>query len=238
MMLLINGVFMKLEDKIYFSIGLTVFLTIFYYYLYSFIELHLSKLCDQYVCFKFPTYAELLAIWVAIIALYFVVSSLDEWKNQYKFEKSMKTITEFNNTMYILNFLENRIQNMIISSKKNNLMDLFSIESDFNEQVSKEDIYLKISKLEVIINHEKNNLHQERFENLFSEFKILVSDTLSGIAESHLSESAYGSDYFADHNVNRRKKAVDNVENVLKKLRVDSKKIKDEYVQLKELFQI
>lgn len=238
MMLLINGGFMKLEDKIYFSIGLTFFLTISYYYLYSFIELYISEFCNKYICFKFPTYAELLAIWVAIIALYFVVSSLDEWKNQYKFEKSMKTINKFNNTIYILNFLENRINYMIINSKKNDLMDLFSIESDFNEQVLKEDIYLKIFELEEIINHEKNNLHQDKFEKLFNKFNMLVINTLSDVAESHLSESAYGSDYFADHNVNRRKKAVENIENILKKLRLESKKIQEEYRKIKELFHI
>ena len=142
---------MKLEDKIYFSVGLTVFLTIAYYYFYSFVDLYLSKLCDKYVCFKFLTYSELLAIWVALIGLSFVVSSLDDWKNQYKFEKATKTIAELNNIIYLLNFLESRINDMIIKSKRDNFIGLSSIESDFKEQVSKEDIYSRLSHLEEIM---------------------------------------------------------------------------------------
>lgn len=229
---------MKLKDKICFSIVSTVFLTIAYYYFYSFVDLYLSRLCDKYVCFKFLTYSELLAIWVALIGLYFVVSSLDEWKNQYKFEKATKTIAEFNNIIYILNFLESGINNIIIRSKRDNYIGLSFIESDFEEQISKENIYLKLSNLEEIINYEKNNLHQEKFENLFFKFSNLVSNTLSNVAESYLSESAYGNDYFADHNVNRRKQAVEKIENILKKFRVESKEIQKEYRDLKELLHL
>lgn len=229
---------MKLKDKICFSVVSTVFLTIAYYYFYSFVDLYLSRLCDKYVCFKFLTYSELLAIWVALIGLYFVVSSLDEWKNQYKFEKATKTIAEFNNIIYILNFLESRINNIIIRSKRDNYVGLSFIESDFEEQISKEDIYLKLSNLEEIINYEKNNLHQEKFENLFFKFSNLVSNTLSNVAESYLSESPYGNDYFADHNVNRRKQAVEKIENILKKFRVESKEIQKEYRDLKELLHL
>ncbi|WP_457795246.1 hypothetical protein [Acinetobacter baumannii] len=229
---------MKLEDKIYFSVGLTVFLTIAYYYFYSFVDLYLSKLCDKYVCFKFLTYSELLAIWVALIGLSFVVSSLDDWKNQYKFEKATKTIAELNNIIYLLNFLESRINDMIIKSKRDNFIGLSSIESDFKEQVSKEDIYSRLSHLEEIINYEKNNLHQKKFEDLFIKFNNLIINTLSNIAQSDLSEPAYGDDYFADHNINRRKKAVEKIENILKKLRFECKEIQKEYRDLKELLHL
>lgn len=229
---------MKLEDKICFSVGLTFFLTIAYYYFYSFVDLYLSKLCDKYVCFKFLTYSELLAIWVALIGLSFVISSLDDWKNQYKFEKATKTIAELNNIIYLLNFLESRINDMIIKSKRDNFIGLSFIESDFKEQVSKEDIYLRLSHLEEIINYEKNNLHQKKFEDLFIKFNNLIIDTLSNIAQSDLSEPAYGDDYFADHNVNRRKKAVEKIENILKKLRFESKEIQKEYRDLKELLHL
>ena len=69
-------------------------------------------------------------------------------------------------------------------------------------------------------------------------FNNLIINTLSDIAESNLSESAYGDDYFADHNVARRKKAVEKIENILKKLRFESKEIQKEYRHLKELLYI
>lgn len=99
---------MRLEDKIYGSIGLTVFLTIAYYYVYSFIDLYMSKLCKKYVCFEFPPYADVLAVWVAIVGLYFVVTSLDAWKHQDQFNAAReiyKNIEETNDKLLNIQML-------------------------------------------------------------------------------------------------------------------------------------
>ncbi|WP_206450179.1 hypothetical protein, partial [Acinetobacter baumannii] len=74
--------------------------------------------------------------------------------------------------------------------------------------------------------------------DLFIKFNNLIINTLSNIAQSDLSEPAYGDDYFADHNINRRKKAVEKIENILKKLRFESKEIQKEYRDLKELLHL
>lgn len=95
---------MKLEDKIYVSIGMTVFLTIAYYYTYAFVELYVSKLCNKYVCFEFPPYADFLAVWTAIIGLYFVVTSLDSWKHQDKYNNSKNRIALLNDLKHKIEF--------------------------------------------------------------------------------------------------------------------------------------
>ena len=99
---------MKLEDKIYGAIGLTIFLTIAYYYAYSFVELYLSKLCDKYVCFEFPPYADFLAIWSAIIGLYFVVTSLDAWKDQDKYQTAKINLVKLHEIDSILLKFKNK----------------------------------------------------------------------------------------------------------------------------------
>ena len=73
---------------------------------------------------------------------------------------------------------------------------------------------------------------------LFIKFNNLIINTISSIADSHLSEAAYGNDYFADYNVNRRKQAIEKIENILKKFRVESKEIQKEYRDLKELLHL
>lgn len=95
---------MKLEDKIYAAIGLTVFLTIAYYYVYSFVDLYVSELCDKYVCFEFPPYADFLAIWTAIIGLYFVVTSLDAWKKQDQYNNAKNRIALLNDLKHKIEF--------------------------------------------------------------------------------------------------------------------------------------
>lgn len=81
---------MQVKKDIYKALGLTFFLTIAYYLTYAFVELNISNWCKKNVCFEFPPYADVLAIWVAIIGLYFVVKSLDDWKNQLKINNAIE----------------------------------------------------------------------------------------------------------------------------------------------------
>lgn len=128
---------MKLEDKIYGAIGLTVFLTIAYYYVYSFVELHMSKLCDKYVCFEFPPYADFLAIWVAIIGLYFIVTSLDDWKKQYKFNNTIEAIKD-------INIFKKNLVHYI-----KNLNSILDIKEDQSSKSTLESIKKKYNKLSI-----------------------------------------------------------------------------------------
>lgn len=149
------GGIMKLEDKIYGAIGLTIFLTIAYYYAYSFVELYLSKLCDKYVCFEFPPYADFLAIWSAIIGLYFVVTSLDAWKHQDQYQTAKQNIKLLHTVSEKLLSFNVKISNV----------------RDFNKEV----LFLKTQRNKEII---KTQLFS-RYESLMENLGIiqLVNDT-------------------------------------------------------------
>lgn len=133
---------MKLEDKIYGSIGLTVFLTIAYYYAYSFAELYLRKLCDKYVCFEFPPYADFLAIWSAIIGLYFVVTSLDAWKHQDQYQTAKQNIKLLHTISEELNSF-----NVKISKVRDFNKDVLFLNTQGNKEIMKTQLFSRYESL-------------------------------------------------------------------------------------------
>ncbi|MFP0549373.1 hypothetical protein ACLDXX_12595 [Acinetobacter baumannii] len=163
---------MKLEDKIYGSIGLTVFLTIAYYYTYSFVDLYVSKLCDKHVCFEFPPYADFLAIWVAIIGLYFVVTSLDAWKHQDQYQTAKQNIKRLHEIADELKNYNVKLSNL---NERYIMLDYTSSTREFKNT----DLYLKykdwiekngikniISDADHKITQQEVNLYQEDFNKL------------------------------------------------------------------------
>ncbi len=175
------GGIMKLEDKIYGAIGLTVFLTIAYYYAYSFVDLHLSKLCDKYVCFEFPPYADFLAIWSAIIGLYFVVTSLDAWKHQDQYQTAKKNIEQLYTISNTVGRLTNILRNLDEYTLKN--PNIFQL-SNAQPPIKHTNAFLKFQsfkteyEIDELIEHaeesilEKSiNLKHKKFENLINKIK-------------------------------------------------------------------
>lgn len=227
---------MKLEDKIYGSIGLTVFLTIAYYYAYSFVELYVSKLCDKYVCFEFPPYADLLAIWVAIIGLYFVVTSLDAWKNQYKFEEAVQTIKLFDKQLPIMQLVIGHVYKLINDSKKNDYRDMFGAEQDFEDMLKMQNVHNRLYELGDSIINNKNNLHQDQFESLYTEFDRAIHEILQTINDAGLSEANYTDDQ--QYNINVKKKKLEKVEEGLKILRKRNENFVNKYNNLKSKLEL
>lgn len=227
---------MKLEDKIYASIGLTVFLTIAYYYAYSFVELYISKLCDKYVCFEFPPYADFFAIWVAIVGLYFVVTSLDAWKNQYKFEEAVQTIKLFNKQLPIMQLVISHVHKLTNNSKKHNYADMFGAEQDFEDMFKIQDIYNRLDELGDSIRNNKNNLHQEQFESLYAEFYGAISDIRQTIISAGLSEANYTEDQ--EYNIKVKKAKLEQVEEGLKILRKRNENFVYKYNKLKSKLEL
>ena len=164
---------MNIKEKTYFSIGLTVFIIIAYYYLYSFVELASNNLCQKYICFEFPSLAEVLAIYVAIIGLYFVVTSLDAWKQQDKYyntKKSMEYITQINRGIFLISRKLNDfypIETAVLSHEELNF-----IKSEFKT----------IFKDTGIFEH-YNNLDRHNYSNnlLFETEVLSISNKLSKI---------------------------------------------------------
>ena len=136
------GGIMKLEDKIYGAIGLTIFLTIAYYYVYSFVDLYVNKLCDKYVCFEFPPYADFLAIWSAIIGLYFVVTSLDAWKHQDQYQTAKQNIKLLHTVSEKLISFNVKISNVRDFNK-----EVLFLKTQHNKEIMKTQLFLRYESL-------------------------------------------------------------------------------------------
>jgi hypothetical protein len=177
------GGFMKLEDKIYASIGLTVFLTIAYYYAYSFVDLYVSKLCDKYVCFEFPPYADFLAIWAAIIGLYFVVTSLDAWKHQDKYQTAKINLVKLHEISSILLTFKNKLSDFdkvyvkyYLNSTSDNEITQTNSFKKYEEIKSILKIEDKIEECDLDINTKSINLFQSDFESCISLAKKYIHE--------------------------------------------------------------
>jgi hypothetical protein len=174
---------MKLEDKIYASIGLTVFLTIAYYYAYSFVDLYVSKLCDKYVCFEFPPYADFLAIWAAIIGLYFVVTSLDAWKHQDKYQTAKINLVKLHEISSILLTFKNKLSDFdkvyvkyYLNSTSDNEITQTNSFKKYEEIKSILKIEDKIEECDLDINTKSINLFQSDFESCISLAKKYIHE--------------------------------------------------------------
>lgn len=81
---------MSIKSKIYWSIGIGIILAIVYYYIYSYFQIWFDDLCKKNYCIEFFPISDLIACYIAIIGLYFVVTSLDDWKNQLKINNAIE----------------------------------------------------------------------------------------------------------------------------------------------------
>lgn len=75
-----------------------------YYFLVQGIEWIWSSVCAKHYCMKTLSLAEFLAIEAALIGLYFVVSSLDAWKHQDKYNNAKNRIALINDLKYKIEF--------------------------------------------------------------------------------------------------------------------------------------
>ncbi|EXF56672.1 hypothetical protein J502_2241 [Acinetobacter sp. 1294596] len=207
-----------------FSIGI-------YYYLSLAIEWMWSDVCAKHYCMKTPTLAEFLAIEVAVIGLYFVISSLDEWKKQYKFTKEIETMEEFTRAKQILELLVSKIHYLITECRRYDYMGMYEAEKEFKEILKIQNVHNRIYNLRNTIFEVANNLHQKDIENLFYEFNTIVDNIIACVNENHLSEANNTED--KEYNFNQRKKKVDNIEVGLKKLRESKKVFENKFNKVK-----
>lgn len=222
---------MHVKKGIYTALLLTVFLTIAYYFMYAFLELNMKEWCEKYICFEFPSYADVLAIWVAIIGLYFVITSIDAWKNQYKFQEAIKTCKEFDKAPLILEQLLGEFYQLINDCKKYNYGDMYGAISDFDQMYESKNLSMRIFNINELINHNKNNLYQDDFENLLNDFNIAINDMEHCISEANLNESNYSND--TKYNLAIKKEKIRKVEEGFEKFRKRYKKFIKDYSKLK-----
>jgi hypothetical protein len=121
---------MNIRNKIFISVGLVLPVTLIYYLTYVSVDKLFSKWCKTNYCFEFPPYADTLAIYVAVVGLYFVVTSLNEWKTQEKY-------FDFNGTFGVdFGFICNQFNKLKNRSKFTTCERSWRQKSDWKHQKS------------------------------------------------------------------------------------------------------
>lgn len=227
---------MVIKNKIWISIGLGVGLTILYYYIYAYFQIWFDDLCKKNYCIEFFPIGDFIACYIAIVGLYFVVTSLDAWKNQYKFEEAVQTIKLFDKQLPILQLVIIHVHKLINNSKRNNYGDMFGAEQDFEDMFKIQDVYNRLDELGDTIRNNKNNLHQEQFESLYAEFYGAISDIRQTIISAGLSEANYTEDQ--EYNIKVKKAKLEQVEEGLKILRKQNENFVHKYNKLKSKLEL
>ncbi|WP_421833026.1 hypothetical protein ACOQNK_17735 [Acinetobacter baumannii] len=87
---------MKLKHKILLAIGLGAFSIFLYYFLFVAVEKNSISICANFYCLELIPIGDFIAIYIAIVGLFFVVSSLNDWKVQDKYNNAKIRVAELN----------------------------------------------------------------------------------------------------------------------------------------------
>lgn len=87
---------MTLKNKILCAIALGLISILLYYFLFVAIQKNLLGFCKEYFCLELIPIGDFIAIFISVIGLYFVVSSLNDWKIQDKYNNAKIRVAELN----------------------------------------------------------------------------------------------------------------------------------------------
>ena len=200
---------MKIRNKIYWSVGLVIPGTILYYLIFVLVDKLFSKWCETNYCFEFPPYADSLAIYVAVVGLILVVSSLDDWKHQDKYNNAKNRIA-----------ILNQLQPMITIGFGMKLCNFYTVgKGEFESQVTKIDternyvvecfnaylrdtqIYKQIQDLDRENYYVKTCLYQDDFDEVINHAFKFISSCCNEVRALDITENDLTNDYY--HYLNR-----------------------------------
>lgn len=184
---------MKIKNKIYISIALLLPMTIVYYLTYVSVHKLFSKWCKTNYCFEFPPYADTLAIYVALVGLYFVVNSLNEWKDQEKYFKSRTNLTLLSEICAVLKSIDEDLLDLkmtdlskygsndlltMVPSSKGGLNKYLNDQLEFTHGKVERKIRTLKQEKEIIVN-KSNGLFQEDINCIFNKYSDIISNASS-----------------------------------------------------------
>ncbi|WP_168379745.1 hypothetical protein [Acinetobacter cumulans] len=154
-----------------------------YYYLSLAIEWIWSDICAKHYCMKTLSLAEFLAIEAALIGVYFVVSSLDDWKHQDKFQTAKINLVKLHEIDSILLTFKNNLYNFdecYVKYYTNSLSDNEITETNSFKKYKAIKSHLKIQdkieECDLDINTKSINLFQNDFESCISLAKKYIQE--------------------------------------------------------------
>lgn len=157
----------------------------------------MDRMCSSIHCIQIISLAEFLSITIAVIGLYWVIDSLDSWKNQDAYYTSRDVSIEINELIYVCDIgiflkINGLPTDLSVDELRNKLKEIIpnsgigSHISNLCSKIEKENIYYKedfmeiakllessISKMWDNISNPRNNLN-----NIDSQLKIDTRDKL------------------------------------------------------------
>ncbi len=174
---------MNIRNKIYISVGLVLPVTLIYYLTYVSVDKLFSKWCKTNYCFEFPPYTDTLAIYVAVVGLYFVVHSLDAWKHQDKYQTAKINLVKLHEISSILLTFKNKLSDFdkvyvkyYLNSTSDNEITQTNSFKKYEEIKSILKIEDKIEECDLDINTKSINLFQSDFESCISLAKKYIHE--------------------------------------------------------------
>lgn len=118
----------KRKLKLVFNIFASLTISILVYYLFSFkvYENSFQNLCSKYYCLELIDFSNFCGIMLSIVGLYFVVDSLDSWKDQQAYYNSRDFLNELNNYLAdceyrsifeVMHYISNDASNQILNEE-------------------------------------------------------------------------------------------------------------------------
>lgn len=164
---------MNIKKKIYLSFVLVIPVTIVYYLVYVLVDKLFNQWCKTNYCFEFPPYADILAIYVAVIGLYFVVASLDAWKSQDKYQIGKKNIDKLHDLLNQIKQFNVQLSNLdkwkknvfFIFDKKDFVTPFYNRYEDFILSIA---IFDLANSIDHDINYRNSSLFQEDFSHVIN----------------------------------------------------------------------
>lgn len=166
---------MKTKTKgIWAAIGFVLSIGV-YYFLVQGIEWIWSGVCAKYYCMKTLSLAEFLSIEAALIGVYFVVSSIDDWKKEDQYQTAKKNILKLHAIYKKL-----KIYNVRLANLEKNISALYiTLDKTKSRKIQHTQLFLRyqsiLSELEIkkeiaeadySITQQSKNLYQQDFNNL------------------------------------------------------------------------
>ena len=218
------------------AILLVTILSIFYYLFYAWNETTLTNHCQKNICFEILSFAEFLALLTAWISLYFVLKSLESWKDSYKFQKAIEAMQKFHELkpicdQYLSIFY--KLSNQLGLINEYNLNSSFYLEEkEYDEKFEDLDISKKIIDFEYWLDLDKNIKYYNNFKKLLNEFNTMIMSAQTTIKEAHLSESNYGLDDASESDIAKRKESLEKIKQALKKFKTDRQAFQENFEKL------
>lgn len=211
---------MKLKNKFYIALVSTILMSVIYYLIYSYIELNQTDWCKKYICINLPSYEDVFAIWVAIVGLYFIVTSLEEWKGQYKFERSQQTFKKVTELSLGLDRLIGDAYVLINESERLGHLHAYNA---YEEKLKINKLSVKIYLLQLDVFEGRNHYKQKDFEEITNFMSNFESGLTGGLRDLHWNDCSQPikNSEDAENILNEYRKKIMVIKKMLNKLKKD-----------------